>query len=142
QPGAFIGREARTVPGVSLRLAYPSAQALGGTSELLGHRPDRRPLRGVLIGVLKNHPDGALTQFRGIFAGSCHWVHPLSELTLRQTRAASKRGEGHVRDCECSAPRDALLRRDAESADTLSGVRRHLAREEDPLVGGTCTCPS
>ncbi|HEY0875560.1 MAG TPA: hypothetical protein VGD94_18935, partial [Vicinamibacterales bacterium] len=46
-------------------------------------------LRGVLIGVLKNHPDGALTQFRGIFAGSCHWVHPLSELTLRQTRAAS-----------------------------------------------------
>src|SRR4029453_15544846 len=37
----------------------------------------------------EDHPDCALTQLGGIFAGSCHRVHPLSKWTLRETRCDS-----------------------------------------------------
>jgi len=33
----------------------------------------------MLVGVVKDHPDGAFTQLRGILAGSRHGLHPLSE---------------------------------------------------------------
>ena len=51
---------------------------------------NRRPLRRMLGGVLQDHPDGALTQLRGILARSSHGPHPLTEWALRQTRYGSK----------------------------------------------------
>ena len=44
-------------PVVTLRLAHPMAQRLGRAADLLGHRPNRRPLRLVLVLVVKHQPN-------------------------------------------------------------------------------------
>jgi hypothetical protein len=47
---AFVGRQTWTPSLVTLRLSNPSAKRFGGASEFLGHRPNGRPLRRVLVG--------------------------------------------------------------------------------------------
>ena len=82
--GLILGEAALlTLAGIALGLAHPPAQRLRLNAELLADRPNCRPLRGMLGGVIEDHPNGALTHLRGMFAGSSHWVHPLSEWALR-----------------------------------------------------------
>jgi hypothetical protein len=42
------------------------------------------------VRMFLNESDRALTQLRGVLAGSCHGLHPLSEWALRQTRYGSQ----------------------------------------------------
>src|SRR5262249_37327269 len=100
---ALGGRQARTLPGITLRLADPSAERFDPAAQFLGDRSNRGPLRRMLGGVVEDHPDCALTQLRGVLAGSSHGLHPLSEWALRQTRydSGSVQREGsHPRVCQ------------------------------------------
>src|SRR5262245_59185731 len=47
---------------------------------------ESRPTETDARGGVEDHPDCALTQLRGVLAGSSHGLHPLSEWALRQTR--------------------------------------------------------
>ena len=49
------GHQAWPASTVTLGLAHPMAQRLGRAADLLGHRPNRRPLRLVLVLVVE-HP--------------------------------------------------------------------------------------
>src|SRR3954470_14003121 len=64
EPHTLVGGEARSNASVSLMLAHPAAQRLRRAAELLGYRPDRRPLRSVLGLVLQDHPHGTLSHLR------------------------------------------------------------------------------
>src|SRR5215510_4247980 len=83
---ALGGRQARTLPGITLRLADPSAERFDPAAQFLGDRSNRGPLRRMLGGVVEDHPDCTLTQLRGVLTGASHGLHPLSEWALRQTR--------------------------------------------------------
>src|SRR5436853_7728278 len=86
-----MGGQTGSLAGVALGLTDPPPERLGATSELLTHRPNRRPLRGMFGGVLLHHANRALTQLRGILGWSCHGLHPLSEWALRGSRYGSVR---------------------------------------------------
>src|SRR5215475_7113546 len=88
---ALGGRQARTLPGITLRLADPSAERFDPAAQFLGDRSNRGPLRRMLGGVVEDHPDCTLTQLRGVLTGASHGLHPLSEWALRQTRYDSTR---------------------------------------------------
>src|SRR5262245_5424245 len=88
---ALGGRQARTLPGITLRLADPSAERFDPAAQFLGDRSNRGPLRRMLGGVVEDHPDCTLTQLRGVLTGASHGLHPLSEWALRQTRYDSHR---------------------------------------------------
>ena len=89
QAVAFVGGQARTPALVAFGLAHPSPQRFHRAAQFLGHRSNRRPLRRVFVRMFLNEPDRAFTQLRGVLAGSCHGLHPLSEWALRQTRYGS-----------------------------------------------------
>jgi hypothetical protein len=60
---ALVGCQPRTLTRVTLGLADTPTQCFAGAPEFLGDRSDRRLLRRVLAHVVKDHPDGAFTQF-------------------------------------------------------------------------------
>ena len=82
QTRPFIGRQPRTRPGIPLRLAHPPAQRFRCAAQFLGHGSSRGPLGRVLVGMLEHHPHRAFTYLWGVFAGSRHRLHPLSEWAL------------------------------------------------------------
>src|SRR6266487_2966426 len=61
--GMLLTRQTRPRPGIHLSLADPLTQRLRRPdAQLLRHRADRRPVRGILRPHLGDHPDRALTQ--------------------------------------------------------------------------------
>src|SRR5262245_37037766 len=61
--GILLAGDTRPAPGIHLGLADPLAQRLRrADAQLLGHRADRRPVRGILRPHLGDHPDRTLTQ--------------------------------------------------------------------------------
>jgi hypothetical protein len=44
QPRAFIGGQARTLPGIALGLPHPTTQRFRADAEFLADRPNRGPL--------------------------------------------------------------------------------------------------
>ena len=59
-PGPFVGAQPRPTSAVALGQAHPVTQRLRGAADLLRHRPDRRPLRVMLLFVIEHQPDGSL----------------------------------------------------------------------------------
>ena len=55
-----------------LHLPHPMPQRLRRATDLLGHRPDRRPLRIVPGRVLGHQPHGSFTHFRCVSSRSSH----------------------------------------------------------------------
>src|SRR5262245_66642792 len=87
---ALGGRQARTLPGITLRLADPSAERFDPAAQFLGDRSNRGPLRRMLGGVVEDHPDCTLTQLRGVLTGASHGLHPLSEWARSEERRVVK----------------------------------------------------
>ena len=88
-PVPLFGRQARPASRVTLGLAHPMTQRLGGAADLVSHRPDRRPLRVVLMRVIEHHPTGTLRDFRSVFPRSFHGLHPAKTRILSETRGSS-----------------------------------------------------
>jgi len=87
---SFLGRQSGALALVTLDLSDPAPERLGGTSDLLGDRGDRRSLWRVLVLVLQNHPHRTVSYLRGKPAQSGH-DPTLKEWSLQETRGGSLR---------------------------------------------------
>src|SRR5215510_12585872 len=145
---ALGGRQARTLPGITLRLADPSAERFDPAAQFLGDRSNRGPLRRMLGGVVEDHPDCTLTQLRGVLTGASHGLHPLSEWALRQTRYDSRpreRGVGSRQNTHlqgtCHNTKTIVRRPCSPSCEACQGVvsalisTRNLDAVASPQVG-------
>src|SRR5262245_2141580 len=61
------------------RRRCPAGARLPSDPRLLANRPNRRPLRRMLGGMVEDHPGRAFTQLRGMLGPVVAWIHPLSE---------------------------------------------------------------
>ena len=59
-PGPLFGAQTRASSDVALSLAHPVPQRLRRAPDLLGHRPNRRPLRVVLMLVIEHQSHRSL----------------------------------------------------------------------------------
>ena len=63
---SLFGCDAAALAGINLDLLDPFVQCLWRTANLRGNRQARRPTALLLPGVVQNHANGTLADFRGI----------------------------------------------------------------------------